>query len=108
MALFQYDIRKNKNKTEARSGERIFFEWCDSNGLSLEGFSPVASSDKVWKGRPVVFFITSYGYYQVQGGWMVYVAYRGDVVNHIRQHVWKWDGYKADLSSYSLHEWLNI
>lgn len=108
MALFEYDIRKNKNKTEAKSGEKNFHEWCDSNGLGLEGFGPVAASDKVWKGRPVTFYVASFGYYQFEGGWMVYIAYRGDILNHIRQHSWRWDGEKADLKSYKLNEWLNI
>ena len=108
MALIEVQLTKNRNKTDARQGEKAFFEWCDKNGLGLEGFSPTVASDKVWKGKPVTFYIASYGSYQVEGGWMLYIAYRGDVVNHIRQHSWRWNGKAADLSSYKLHEWLNI
>jgi hypothetical protein len=108
MAMFEMELTKHRNKTEAKSGEKNFLEWCDKNGLGLEGFSPCVASDKVWKGKPVTFFIASYGFYQVQDGWMLYIAYRGDVVNHIRQHTWRWDGSKANLASYKLNEWLNI
>lgn len=108
MAMFEMDITKNRNKTDARQGENAFFEWCEKMGLGLQGFSPVVASDKVWKGKPVTFFIQSYGFYQVQSGWMIYIAYRGDVVNHIRQHTWHWNGKSADLTTYKLNEWLNI
>lgn len=108
MAVFEYQIQKNGNRTDAKSGEKLFYEWCESNGLGLEGFSAVSASDKVWKGRPVTFYVASYGYYQVEGGWVVYIAYRGDILNHIRNHSWRWDGKKADLSTYSFNEFVNI
>lgn len=108
MALFEYDFRTNRNKTEARSGENAFFEWLKANGLELEGFDTCVRSDKVYKGKPVTFFVASYGYYQVEGGWMVYISYRGDVVNHVRQHVWRYGDHKADLSTYRLNEFMNI
>jgi len=108
MALFEYDIRKNRNKTEARGGEKAFFEWLDNNGLGKEGFDTVVPSDKVWKGKRVTFFVESYGYYQVQGGWMVYVSYRGDCVNHVRQHTWRYGERAAILESYKLNEFINI
>lgn len=106
--MFEMDITKNRNKTDARQGGNSFFEWLDKMGLGLEGFSPVVASDKLWKGKNVTFFVQSYGFYQVEGGWMVYIAYRGDCVNHIRQHSWRWDGSIADKSTYKLNEWLNI
>jgi hypothetical protein len=108
VSIFEYRIYKHQNRTQARQGENSFHEWCKNNGLGSEGFSVVAPSDKVWKGRPVTFYIASYGYYQVQGGWMVYIAYRGDVLNHVRQHSWIWDGEKADPKSYKLDEFINI
>ena len=107
-SLVDLDITKFRNKTEARTGENAFLEWSDRMGLGKEGFGCVVSSDKVWKGKPVTFFIQSFGFYQVQSGWMVYIAYRGDVVNHIRQHSWRWNGETADLATYKLNEWLNI
>lgn len=108
MAIFEYDIRKNRNKTEAKSGEKSFSEWCDNNGLGLEGFFPCVVSDHEYKGKRVTFFVASYGYYQVEGGWMVYIAYKGDHVNHVRQHTWRYGEGGAILASYKLNEFLNI
>ncbi len=108
MPLFEYDIQKHRNKTESRNGERAFFEWCDANGLGKEGFSMVVSSDKTHKGKPVTFFVESYGYYQVEGGWMVYISYRGDCVNHVRQHTWRYAERAARLNTYRLNEFINI
>lgn len=104
----EFDVRTNRNKTEAKSGENSFFEWCETNGLGKEGFDVVVRTDKVWNGKPVTYFVCSYGYYQVEGGWMVYISYRADVVNAVRQHTWRWADKGADLSSYKLLEFLNI
>lgn len=106
--MFEYQIYKNRNKTEAKSNQNAFFEWLKSMGLDLEGFDISVRSDETWKGKPITYFITSYGFYQVQGGWVVYIAYRGDILNVVRQHTWKWDGKKADVSSYSFNKFANI
>jgi hypothetical protein len=108
VSLIEKDSKEFRNKTQAKQGEKTFFEWLEEVGLEKEGFDSVVRSDKIYKGKPVTFYISSYGYFQVEDGWVVYISYRGDVVNHIRYHTWKWSLGIAQSSSYKLNEWLNI
>jgi hypothetical protein len=108
MALFEYDINRNRNKTDAKSRENAFFDWLNAQGLGLEGFVPSVSTDLIWKGKKLTFFVESYGHFQVEGGWMVYLTYKADYCNHVRYHTWRWVGGRSDLSSHKMNEYINI
>ena len=108
MPLFETQIYKLKTKQDRSQDKMHFLEWLKLQGLEHEGFVMSVPTDAIWKGKKVTMNIVSYGHYQVQGGWMVYISYRGDVVNQVRQHTWRWSEGKAVLSSHKINEFINI
>ncbi|MEO5645853.1 MAG: hypothetical protein ABIQ91_00025 [Candidatus Paceibacterota bacterium] len=108
MPLFEHRLNKFQNKKQRAEGKNSFFEWLRLQGLEHEGFQLSVSTDAVWKGRRVTMEVVSYGHYQVQNGWMIYISYKGDVVNQVRQHTWRWINGAADISSHKINEFINI
>lgn len=106
--LIEVNLQKHRNKTEAREKENTFLEWCDRMGLSFEGYSSAVRSDKTWKSKPITFYVESYGSFQTLDGWMVYISYRADIINHVRYHSYFWDGKKCVLATHKLSEFINF
>jgi hypothetical protein len=107
--MFEYHINKLQNAKERSQGENSFFEWLKASGLELDGFSTHLPSDSVWKGKQVRWNLVSYGFYQVQSGWMIYITYKSSAVNHVKQFTWRWkQDYGADKSTMKLNEFINI
>lgn len=107
MSVLEISIQKNRNKSEAKQGEGTFLEWCDRNGLGKEGYVSYSSSDVKYRGKHVVFYVVCYGSFQTVNGWLIYITYRGDIVNHVRHHTYQWDGKQAIIASHSINEFIN-
>lgn len=108
MSVIEVQLWKHRNKTEAKGNENAFLEWLERMGLGNEGFEVSVRSQQTYKGKPVTFFVSSYGAFQTFDGYQIYISYRGDVVNHVRYHAWRWDGKRADVQSHTLNEFINI
>lgn len=108
MPVIEVSLKKHQNKTDARGNQNAFFEWCDNNGLGKEGFDVCVRSEETWKGKNITYFIASYGSFETLEGWIVYISYRGDILNVVRYHTWKWEKGGAILASHKLDKFANI
>lgn len=108
MPVIEIELKKHQNKTDAKGNSNAFFEWCDRVGLGKEGYDICVRSEEVWKQNPITYFVASYGQFETLDGWMLYITYRGDILNVVRYHTWRWDGKKAVLASHKLDKFANI
>nr|CRY96384.1 hypothetical protein [uncultured prokaryote] len=108
MPVIQIQLTKHRSKTDAKGGENAFFEWLERMGLEKEGFYSVVRTQQTYKGKPMTFYVASYGSFQTIDGWEIYLTYRADIVNHVRYHTWKWDGKRAVIAAHSMKEFINI
>lgn len=106
--MFAHEINEIKNKSERRNSENAFFEWMKSQGLERSGFAMTVPTHDVWKGKYITWDVVSWGHYQVQSGWMVFITYKNSAINHVRQHTWRWGEGRVIPESYKLNEFINI
>jgi hypothetical protein len=105
--MFEREINEIKNAKERVGAEKPFHEWLKAQGLGSSGFELSVPTKDVWKGKYITWNVVSWGHYQVQSGWMVYISYKCSAVNHVRQHTWRWGNGAVILDSYKLNEFIN-
>lgn len=103
--MFVRETVNMKYKKDALGAEHGFYEFLKRIGQDNQGFSFYGKSQDMYKGKHVEFRVVSYGGYQASGGWYVYITYRADAINHVRQHVWRWDD-SGKAVGYRLNEFI--
>ena len=107
MPTFEHHIQKTQKGKDTGNQANAFFDWLKAQGIEMEGYSwtvhlidPVTAQTAIWE-------CISYGHYQVEGGWVVFLTYQYKKRRHVRQHNYRWVNGKADVSSHTLLEFIN-
>lgn len=87
--MFDYDITETKHFTSKADGEQAYRNWVEAVGLRLEDFPFNVKSTKMFKNKPIIFHVCSWGaYIGGNGEWIAFIAYRFNGMRHVVQYSW--------------------
>ncbi|HMC99945.1 MAG TPA: hypothetical protein VKH37_07325 [Ferruginibacter sp.] len=106
--MFEYDLsdaRQFQFKTDKRAA---FAQYLLTLGMSEDEYPFSFKGKALYKGKPCVFTISGWGgYYNANGEWVVFIAYRCEHPKHTIQHCWSWDGENNTVFNYRKMEFMN-
>lgn len=105
--MFEHNFTQSNHFTSKSEGSDSFRQWCLDVGIPLDQFPFSVKTGRMFKHKPIVHSVTSWGYYtNADGNYRVFVAYRFNAMNHTTQYTWAVDDMGIVSGEPSKYEWI--
>lgn len=87
--MFEHKFAQSNHFTSKSEGSESFRQWCVEVGIHPEQFPFSVKTGRMFKEKPIVHHVTSWGHYtNADGNYRVFVAYRYNPMKHTTQYTW--------------------
>lgn len=106
--MFEFDIFKDVKNKSKKYREEAYRDFLMNVKLSIKEYPFSLKSENMYRGACVDFTVASWGgYFNADGVWTIFIAYRSHNPDHTIQHAWSWDETNQHLHTHRIMEFIN-